>query len=129
MKRLQYIVSSFLLAALMNEYTFAQSVDLTKKSGFSRVGIGEQFTEPLHNNLSMFVTFTYLVCGLMGLIGGLRIYNRWQLGESEHITIEIWRWVAAILAVLAITTGLSAYVSEMEVGSRRVTQQDFGINP
>jgi hypothetical protein len=129
MKRLQYIVSSFLLTALMNEYTFAQSVDLTKKSGFSRVGIGEQFTEPLHNNLSMFVTFTYLVCGLMGLIGGLRIYNRWQLGESEHITIEIWRWVAAILAVLAITTGLSAYVSEMEVGSRRVTQQDFGINP
>jgi hypothetical protein len=129
MKRLQYIVSSFLLNALMNEYTFAQSVDLTKKSGFSRVGIGEQFTEPLHNNLSMFVTFTYLVCGLMGLIGGLRIYNRWQLGESEHITIEIWRWVAAILAVLAITTGLSAYVSEMEVGSRRVTQQDFGINP
>lgn len=129
MKRLQYIVSSFLLTVVMNEYTFAQSVDLTKKSGFSRVGIGEQFTEPLHNNLSMFVTFTYLVCGLMGLIGGLRIYNRWQLGESEHITIEIWRWVAAILAVLAITTGLSAYVSEMEVGSRRVTQQDFGINP
>ena len=113
----------------MNEYTFAQSVDLTKKAGFSRVGIGEQFTEPLHNNLSMFVTFTYMVCGLMGLIGGLRIYNRWQLGESEHITIEIWRWVAAILAVLAITTGLSAYVSEMEVGTQRVTQQDFGINP
>ena len=129
MKRLQYIVSSFLLAALMNEYTFAQSVDLTKKAGFSRVGIGEQFTEPLHNNLSMFVTFTYMVCGLMGLIGGLRIYNRWQLGESEHITIEIWRWVAAILAVLAITTGLSAYVSEMEVGSKPITKQDFGINP
>lgn len=129
MKRLQYIVSSFLLTALMNEYTFAQSVDLTKKSGFSRVGIGEQFTEPLHNNLSMFVTFTYLVCGFMGLIGGLRIYNRWQLGGSERITTEIWRWAAAILAVIAITTGLSAYVSEMEVGSRRVTQQDFGINP
>lgn len=129
MKRLQYIVSSFLLIALMNEYTFAQSVDLTKKSGFSRVGIGEQFTEPLHNNLSMFVTFTYMVCGFMGLIGGLRIYTRWQLGESERITIEIWRWVAAILAILAITTGLSAYVSEMEVGSPRVTQQDFGINP
>jgi hypothetical protein len=129
MKRLQYIVPSFLLAALMNEYTFAQSVDLTKKSGFSRVGIGEQFTEPLHSNLSMFVTFTYMVCGFMGLIGGLRIYNRWQLGESESITIEIWRWVAAILAVIAITTGLSAYVSEMEVGTQRFTQQDFGINP
>ncbi|WP_084650877.1 DUF4134 family protein [Runella zeae] len=129
MKRLHYIVSSFLLATLMNEYTFAQSVDLTKKSGFSRVGIGEQFTEPLHNNLSMFVTFTYLVCGFMGLIGGLRIYTRWQLGESERITTEIWRWAAAILAVIAITTGLSAYVSEMEVGSARITQQDFGINP
>jgi hypothetical protein len=129
MKRLQYIVSSFLMTALMNEYTFAQSVDLTKKGGFSRVGIGEQFTEPLHNNLSMFVTFTYMVCGIMGLIGGLRIYNRWQLGESERITIEVWRWVAAILAVIAITTGLSAYVSEMEVGTQRFTQQDFGINP
>ena len=129
MKRLQYIVSSLLLIALMNEYTFAQSVDLTKKNGFSRVGIGEQFTNPLHDNLPMFVTFTYLVCGLMGLIGGLRIYNRWQLGESERITIEIWRWVAAILAVLAITTGLIAYVSEMEVGTRRVNQRDFGINP
>lgn len=129
MKRLQYIVSSFLLATLMNEYTFAQSVDLTKKSGFSRVGIGEQFTEPLHNNLSMFVTFTYLVCGFMGMIGGLRIYTRWQLGESERITTEIWRWAAAILAVIAITTGLSAYVSAMEVGSPRVTEQDFGINP
>ena len=129
MKRLQYIVSSFLLTVLMNEYTFAQSVDLTKKSGFSRVGIGKQFTEPLHNNLSMFVTFTYLVCGFMGMIGGLRIYTRWQLGEGERITTEIWRWAAAILAVIAITTGLSAYVSEMEVGSRRVTQQDFGINP
>lgn len=129
MKRLQYIVSSFLLATLMSEYTFAQSVDLTKKSGFSRVGIGEQFTEPLHNNLSIFVTFTYFVCGFMGMIGGLRIYTRWQLGESERITTEIWRWAAAILAVIAITTGLSAYVSEMEVSSRRVTQQDFGINP
>lgn len=77
----------------------------------------------------MFVTFTYLVCGFMGLIGGLRIYTRWQLGESERITTEIWRWAAAILAVIAITTGLSAYVSEMEVGSARITQQDFGINP
>ncbi len=77
----------------------------------------------------MFITFTYLVCGFMGLIGGLRIYTRWQLGESDRITTEIWRWAAAILAVIAITTGLSAYVSEMEVGSPRVTQQDFGINP
>jgi hypothetical protein len=129
MKRLQYIVSFLLLAALMNEYTYSQSVDLTKKNGFSRVGIGKQFTEPLNNNLSMFITFTYVVCGFMGLLGGLRIYNRWQLGESERITVEIWRWVAAILAVLAITTGLSAYISEMEVGTRRVTQQDFGVNP
>lgn len=77
----------------------------------------------------MFITFTYVVCGFMGLLGGLRIYNRWQLGESERITVEIWRWVAAILAVLAITTGLSAYISEMEVGTRRVTQQDFGVKP
>lgn len=123
------MASSFLMTALMNGYTFAQSVDLTKKNGFSRVGIAEQFTEPLHNHLSLFVSFTYVVCGFMGLIGGLRIYSRWQLGASERIAIEIWRWVAAILAALAITTGLSAYVSEMEVGHRRVTQQDFGINP
>lgn len=129
MKRLQYIVSSFLLTAMMNEYTFCQSVNLTRKSGFSRVGIGEHFTEPLHDTLSMFVTFTYVVCGFMGLIGGLRIYTRWQLGESEHITVEIWRWAAAILAVLAITSGLSAYVSEMEAVSAGITQRDFGINP
>lgn len=113
----------------MNGYTFGQSVDLTKKNGFSRVGIGEQFTEPLHNNLALFVKFTYTVCGFMGLVGALRIYSRWQLGAGERITVEIWRWTAAILAALAITTGLSAYVSEMEVGPRRVTQQDFGINP
>lgn len=129
MKRLQYIVYSFLLTVLMNEYTFCQSVNLTGKSGFSRVGIGEHFTEPLHDTLSMFVTFTYAVCGFMGLIGGLRIYTRWQLGESEHITGEIWRWAAAILAVLAITSGLSAYVSEMEAVSQGITRQDFGINP
>ncbi|WP_162794283.1 hypothetical protein [Runella rosea] len=91
MKRLQYIVSSFLLTSLMNDHTFAKSVDLTKKSGFSRVRIDKYLSEPLHNNHSMFVTFTYLVCGFMSLIEGLRIYNRWQLDERELITVEIWR--------------------------------------
>lgn len=129
MKQFKYIVLLFLMTALMNGYTFAQSVNLIKRSGYSKLGIGDQFTNPLHNSLSTLVNLTYIVCGFMGLIGGLRIYNRWQLGASERITLEIWRWVAAILATLAINTGLSAYVSEMEVGPRRVTQQDFGINP
>jgi len=40
-------------------------------------------TAPISNNLDVFSQFVFAVCGMMGLLGGLRIYNMAMNGEDE----------------------------------------------
>ena len=47
------------------------------------VGITDEFTTPLSNRLGAFVTFVYVVCALLSVVGGLRIFSRWQTGDSD----------------------------------------------
>ena len=52
------------------------------------------------------VNLCYVFCALFGLIGSLRIYNKWQLHGKHHLHLdaEIAGWFGASLFFLAAQT-------------------------
>lgn len=96
----------------------AQAVDVnltTAGDGYGDSYLQKHVTTPLARNLSTFVRFVYSVCALTALVGGLRIYIRVQAGETEMMR-EVWRWGAAILTVLGLTTGLGHLLENQQFG-------------
>ena len=89
------------------------------------VGITDEFTTPLSNRLGAFVTFVYVVCALLSVVGGLRIFSRWQTGDSD-VTGDVWRWGLAIITVLLLITLLSELASNNATGPVNISKTDFG---
>lgn len=116
-KRYWCIATSLLILAILSTAT-AQSVDVNLTAAGDRYGdsyLQKHITTPLARNLSIFVKFVYSVCAVTALVGGLRIYVRVQMGEAEA-TRDIWRWGAAILTVLGLTTGLGHLLENQSFG-------------
>ena len=47
------------------------------------------------------------VAGVVGLIGGIRIFNKWQNGDQD-VTKEIIGWVGAVIFILLVPTVLDS---------------------
>lgn len=115
-KTYRYLIVCLLL--LVAGAAVAQTVDVNLTAAGDRYGdsyLQRQITTPLARNLSIFVRFVYSVCAVMALLGALRIYVRIQTGEAEA-TRDIWRWGAAILTVLGLTTGLGHLLDNQSFG-------------
>jgi Domain of unknown function (DUF4134) len=107
-----------LLIVMFVGFATAQNVDVNLSAAGDRYGdsyLQRHITTPLARNLSIFVRFVYAVCAVTALLGALRIYVRVQAGEAEA-TREIWRWGAAILTVLGLTTGLGHLLENQQYG-------------
>lgn len=72
--------------------------------------VDRYITDPISNNLGTFSSFVYAVCGIMGLLGGLRIYNMAMNGEDE-VKRFAFRWIGAIIALLVIGYALQGIAS------------------
>lgn len=117
MKKTHWCLTAFLILAILSTAT-AQGVDVNLTAAGDRFGdsyLQKHITTPLARNLSIFVRFVYSVCAVTALVGGLRIYVRVQMGEAEA-TRDIWRWGAAILTVLGLTTGLGHLLENQSFG-------------
>lgn len=68
------------------------------------------FTDPLSNNLDVFSNFVFAVCGIMGLLGGLRIYNMAMNGEDD-VKRHAFRWLGAIIALFVVGYALQSLAS------------------
>lgn len=89
--------------------TSAQNVDLSGNPATS-VGIDGQFTNPILSRMPTFLTFVWAVCGLMALLGGLRIYARVQAGTGDF-AVETWRLGSAVVGIAIIASFLQGWVS------------------
>jgi Domain of unknown function (DUF4134) len=87
----------------------AQNVDLSGNPVAS-VGIDGQFTNPILSRMPTFLGFVWAVCGLLALIGGLRIYARVQAGTGDF-AVETWRLGAAVIGLAVIASFLQGWVS------------------
>lgn len=87
----------------------AQNIDLAANPTAS-VGIQGQFTNPVLSRMPNFLNFVWVVCGLTGLIGGLRIYARVQAGTGDF-AVESWRLASAVIGVAIIASFLQGWVS------------------
>lgn len=87
----------------------AQNVDLSGNPVAS-VGINGQFTNPILSRMPAFLGFVWAVCGLLALIGGLRIYARVQAGTGDF-AVESWRLASAIVGIAIIASFLQGWVS------------------
>lgn len=117
MNKNHWFLTALLILAILSTAT-AQGVDVNLTSVGDRYGdsyLQKHITTPLARNLSIFVRFVYSVCAVTALVGGLRIYVRVQTGEAEA-TRDIWRWGAAILTVLGLTTGLGHLLENQSFG-------------
>lgn len=48
---------------------------------------------------------SYVLCALSGLVGSIRIYNKWQLNDRHlHLDTEIAGWFGASLFFFVATT-------------------------
>lgn len=95
--------------ALLALTVTAQNVELSGNPAAS-VGIDGQFTNPILSRMPTFLTFVWAVCGLIALIGGLRIYARVQAGTGEF-ALETWRLVSAVIGVAIVALFLQGWVS------------------
>lgn len=87
----------------------AQDVNLNGNA-VARVGIDGQFTNPILSRMPTFLKFVWAVCGLMALIGGLRIYARVQAGTGDF-ALETWRLGSAVIGVGIVALFLQGWVS------------------
>ena len=117
MKKTNWWLTALLILVVLGT-SMAQGVDVNLTEAGDRYGnsyLQRHITTPLARNLSIFVRFVYSVCGVTALLGGLRIYVRVQTGEADA-TRDIWRWGAAILTVLGLTTGLGHLLENQQFG-------------
>ncbi|MBO0931864.1 DUF4134 family protein [Fibrella sp. HMF5036] len=86
-----------------------QNVDLSGNPVAS-VGIDGQFTNPILSRMPTFLSFVWAVCGLIALLGGLRIYARVQAGTGDF-AVESWRLGSAVIGLAIIASFLQGWVS------------------
>ncbi len=72
--------------------------------------IDRYITDPISNNLDVFSNFVFAVCGIMGLLGGLRIYSMAMNGEDD-VKRHAFRWLGAIIALFVIGYALQSIAS------------------
>jgi|GEM_PF-7054135 len=72
--------------------------------------VDRYITDPLSNNLGVFSNFVFAVCGIMGLLGGLRIYSMAMNGE-EDVKRHAFRWLGAIIALFVVGYALQSIAS------------------
>lgn len=81
------------------------------EGGFDGSIIDRYVTDPISNNLALFTSFVYVLCGFLGLLGGFKIYAKWMNGDDD-IKGYGFRWVAAIIAVLIVGALLQRIASQ-----------------
>lgn len=70
---------------------------------FVQPGLDEfqQAQNQLHSSFFSALSFALILAAILGIIGGIRIYHNWQMGERE-MTSEVSAWFfAALFMVLA----------------------------
>lgn len=85
----------------------------TGKGGVEGSLIDRYFTNGLVENMSVFSAFVMAIIGLMALVGGLKVYNKWQAGEQDA-TRDAFRWGISIVAVLILWAVLENYTGTQE---------------
>ncbi|WP_026956645.1 DUF4134 family protein [Algoriphagus vanfongensis] len=93
-----FLVSGFLFLLLSCSESIAQSPPGV--SEFNRVG---DDMEKFYVALSR---LAFVVGAVSGLLGGLRVYNNWQMGR-HHIDVQVISWFGACLFLATIGFFLS----------------------
>ena len=93
-----FLVGGFLFLLLSSSESIAQSPPGV--SEFNRV---ENDMEKFYVALSR---LAFVVGAVSGLLGGLRVYNNWQMGR-HHIDVQVISWFGACLFLATIGFFLS----------------------
>lgn len=99
MKTRQYLLlSGFLILILSNSESFGQS-----PPGVSEFQEAESDMRKIYVALSR---LSFAVGAVSGLLGGLRVYNNWQMGR-HHIDVQVIGWFSACIFLATIGFFLS----------------------
>lgn len=66
-----------------------------------------QATNDVKSYFEPVTTLIYVVAAIVGLVGGFRVYNKWQNGDQE-VQKHAVGWFGAVLFLLAIAAILQA---------------------
>lgn len=64
-------------------------------------------TTELKTYFAPVVTLVYVIAAIIGVVGGFRIYNKWQNGDQDVQKAAVG-WIGSILFLLAIAAILQA---------------------
>lgn len=99
MKTRQYLLlSGFLILFLSNSESFGQS-----PPGVSEFQEAESDMRKIYVALSR---LSFAVGAVSGLLGGLRVYNNWQMGR-HHIDVQVISWFSACIFLATLGFFLS----------------------
>lgn len=93
-----FLVTGFLFLLLSSSESMAQS-----PPGVSEFNTVENDMEKFYVALSR---LAFVVGAVSGLLGGLRVYNNWQMGR-HHIDVQVISWFGACLFLATIGFFLS----------------------
>lgn len=79
---------------------------------FCQPGLNEfyQVRQQVNRWYFSFVDLSYVIGAICGLLGGLRIYNNWQLGKP-HVDAQVAGWFFSCLFLSLLSLVVSALFS------------------
>ncbi len=78
--------------------------------GMSNSVIDKYFSDPISDNIDVFSTFTFVVCGFLSLLGIYKIYIKMMNGDQD-VQKTVFRWASAIIAILLLASVLE-YIAQ-----------------
>lgn len=83
---------------------FLLSEEALAQDGGGSLGVAASEIKKYKNGAKLLIN---AVAGVVGLIGGIRIFNKWQNGDQD-VTKEIIGWVGAVIFILLVPTVLDS---------------------
>ncbi len=99
-----------LFSTLLIHFKSVANIDLHQGGGHSKIGITDDITRPMQDNIDTVYNFTITILVLIALVVALKVYNRWQLG-GEDVLPEIYRWIFGLVICFAIVTFLKYFIA------------------
>jgi hypothetical protein len=102
MKRKNCYLYTLLLSTVALKQVNAQNAGVQRGAQ-----VIEQQAAALQAYFTPVTTIIYVIAAIVGLVGGFRIYSKWQNGDQDTQKAAVG-WMGAILFILAIAATLQA---------------------
>ena len=73
--------------------------------------INGHFTNPLANNMHIFVNLVYAILAILAILQAYKIYNSWVQGDLDEVIPKVIRWFLGMVLCIFLLFGLERWMA------------------